>query len=200
MQKNGAKITGPTEPPPPSGLGAYATHTITERLHKMLALVEDVRRSEETEPVHKMRVASRRTRAALDIFDTCFACGDYTRLEREVKTITRVLSEARDLDVMQEKLADHLRELPQEQRSGLQGLIDQLHERREHAQKTVVKTLHRLESHDLEAAFKTIAAKNDHPAASRLTIAARNDQNPATSRLTIAATGQEKGQEENGHD
>jgi CHAD domain-containing protein len=181
MQKNGARATEPTELSPPSDLGAYAAHMIAERLHKMLALVDDVRRSEETEPVHKMRVASRRTRAALDIFDTCFAHGDYKRLEREVKTITRVLSEARDLDVMQEKLADHLRELPQEQRTGLQELIDQLHERREHAQKAVNKTLRRLESHDLEAAFKTIAARN------------RPDSTP--SRRAIAAAGQE----ENGH-
>lgn len=182
MQKNGAKITGPTEIPPPSDLSEYAAQMISERLHKMLSLVDGVRRSEEIEPVHKMRVASRRTRAALDIFDSCFAGGDYARLERDVKKITRVLSEARDLDVMQEKLADHLRELPQEQRSGLQTLIDQMHERRRRAQKTVDKTLRHLESHDLEAAFKTIAAKHD--------------SGRAKSHRAIAATGQG----ETGHD
>jgi CHAD domain-containing protein len=161
MQKNGAATAGKTEPPPSADLREYAAQTIQERLQKMLSLVDDVRRSEEIEPVHKMRVASRRTRAALDIFDVAFSGGDYARLEREVKKITGVLSEARDLDVMQAKLADHLLELPQEQRAGLQSLIDQLREQRERAQKTVDRALRRVESYDLEACFKSVMAKNN---------------------------------------
>jgi|SRR5579871_3666519 len=146
---------------PPSDLCKYAKQMIEERLHKMLGQVDDVRRSEETEPVHKMRVASRRARAALDIFDVCFADSDYARDERQVKKVTHVLSEARDVDVMREKLADHLRELPQEQRSGLQSYIDQLQRRREQAQKTVDKALRRLESYDLEAHIKALSTKGD---------------------------------------
>ena len=46
-----------------------------------------------------MRVASRRLRAALPLFRTCFPAKQYTRWMHEIAIITRALGEARDTDV-----------------------------------------------------------------------------------------------------
>ncbi|MCW3099975.1 MAG: hypothetical protein JWL77_5593 [Chthonomonadaceae bacterium] len=144
---------------PPSDLCDYAAWAITSDLDKMLSHIREVQQNEDTEPVHDMRVASRRTRAALELFELCFSEPDYARLERRVKKVTDVLSAARDLDVMQESLTKQMRSLPADQREGLQGFIDQLHARREEQQKPVEKTLRMLEKQDLKARFKTIAVR-----------------------------------------
>lgn len=144
---------------PPSDLCDYAAWTITSNLDKMFSLIRDVQQNEDIEPIHDMRVASRRTRAALELFGLCFPERDYARLERRVKKVTDVLSAARDLDVMQESLAEQMRSLPVDQREGLQGFIDQLHARREEQQQPVEKTLRGMEKQDLKARFNTIAVR-----------------------------------------
>lgn len=55
-----------------------------------------------TEAVHQGRVALRRLRAALQLFRPLAQDGDYRRLDDELKWISHVFGEARDLDVFQE--------------------------------------------------------------------------------------------------
>ena len=52
-----------------------------------------------TDIIHRMRVASRRLRAALPLFAGCFPKKEYKHWENEIKQITRSLGRARDLDV-----------------------------------------------------------------------------------------------------
>jgi len=125
----------------------------------MLSRIREVQQNRDIEPIHKMRVDSRQTRAALELFELCFSQSDYARLERRVKKVTDVLSVARDLDVMQESLTERLHALPAEQREGLQGFIEQLRVRREKQQRAVEGTLKVLEQHDLKRRFKKIAAR-----------------------------------------
>ena len=61
--------------------------------------LDGVRAAEDIEYIHRMRVASRRLRAALPLFGTCFARKHYEKWTDEIKTITRALGEARDCDV-----------------------------------------------------------------------------------------------------
>ena len=61
--------------------------------------VAGVRAADDIEPVHRMRVASRRLRAALPLFSACFPEKDYRHWMREIKKITRALGNARDTDV-----------------------------------------------------------------------------------------------------
>jgi CHAD domain-containing protein len=58
-----------------------------------------VRAAEDIEYIHRMRVASRRLRAALPLFSSCFPAKNYARWIGEIKEITRALGEARDTDV-----------------------------------------------------------------------------------------------------
>ncbi|NMB79532.1 MAG: CHAD domain-containing protein [Methanomicrobiales archaeon] len=60
---------------------------------------DGVRRAEDIEYIHRMRVASRRLRAALPLFENCFSQKQYGRWMAEIAGITRALGEARDTDV-----------------------------------------------------------------------------------------------------
>jgi CHAD domain-containing protein len=148
----------PPPPAPPSDLVAYATQVIATRLERMLSYREGVQRAEEIEPVHQMRVWSRRTRAALEVFRACFPGKEYIQLEREVKAVTDSLSEARDLDVMMETLHKRAERLPPEQRQGIESFIERLGKQRAKSQKPVLKALQHLEHGNLAQRFEALAA------------------------------------------
>ncbi|MGB7994323.1 CHAD domain-containing protein [Methanoregula sp.] len=71
--------------------------------------IAGVRKAEDIEPVHRMRVASRRLRAALPLFSSCFPDKDFRRWMRQIKMITRALGAARDNDVQVAFLKKYLK-------------------------------------------------------------------------------------------
>jgi putative phosphoesterase len=75
--------------------------------------VAGVRAGADIEAVHRMRVASRRLRAALALYVGCAGRREYRRWRREVRSITRALGEARDADVQIEFLASYAAALPE---------------------------------------------------------------------------------------
>ncbi|NVO66947.1 CHAD domain-containing protein [Methanofollis tationis] len=85
-------------------LGKYAEHLAAE--------AEGVRTAADIEHIHRMRVASRRLRAALPIFAECFGKATYRRWRREIREVTRALGAARDADVQIEFLRSYLESLP----------------------------------------------------------------------------------------
>ena len=151
---------GSREPVP--SLTEYAERVTAERLEKLTSLAEDVRKNEETEPVHQMRVWSRRTRAALEIFEGCFPGKAFREIEREVKSITAALGEARDLDVMIENLGKRAEALPPTQRAGLESFVERLREKRAQGQTDVADAVTRFEAKDPRARFAAVAAKRTH--------------------------------------
>ena len=143
--------------PEPSNLRAYAVQAIQPRLERMLSHLDGAKEGEKTEPIKQMRVWSRRTRAALEVFSDCFPSKEFRGLEREIKIVTGALGEARDLDVMIDTLTKRQTGLPPQQRGGLSSFITQLQERRDAAQKAVRETIARLEHQDLAVQFHAIA-------------------------------------------
>lgn len=61
--------------------------------------IAGVREADDIEHVHRMRVASRRLRAALPLFASCFPEKDFRSWMHGIKRITRALGDARDTDV-----------------------------------------------------------------------------------------------------
>jgi CHAD domain-containing protein len=61
--------------------------------------IDGVKTAQDIEHIHRMRVASRRLRAALPLFATCFPEKNYQPWMQEIQRITRALGEARDTDV-----------------------------------------------------------------------------------------------------
>jgi len=77
----------------------YGAKIISRHGAAMAAEMEGVRKADDIEYIHRMRVASRRMRSALSIFRNCFSNKDYKEIYRDVRQVTRALGEARDLDV-----------------------------------------------------------------------------------------------------
>jgi CHAD domain-containing protein len=61
--------------------------------------IDGVKTAQDIEHIHRMRVASRRLRAALPLFASCFPEKKYPEWREEIRTVTRALGEARDTDV-----------------------------------------------------------------------------------------------------
>lgn len=148
----------------PPRLCEYAAEVTAERLDKMLDHVDGVRQAEDPEAVHQMRVWSRRSRAALEIFDVCFQGRAFTELEKEVKAATDALSEARDLDVMIINLEARALKLRPSRRGGIASFVESLRQQREARQESVAGAITNLESHDLARRFRALATRASKPA------------------------------------
>ena len=76
-----------------------ASVTVATRSHELFVCADRVLDTEDIERVHDMRVASRRLRAALEVFAPCFDGDEHKDLLREVKRLADALGERRDPDV-----------------------------------------------------------------------------------------------------
>ena len=93
-------MTGTPEPiSPDTGLCWFGIRSLPPLLEAFEKEIEGVKASEDIEYIHRMRVASRRLRAALPLFRHCFPQKQYTRWMHEIATITLALGVARDTDV-----------------------------------------------------------------------------------------------------
>jgi CHAD domain-containing protein len=78
------------------------------------------------ERVHDMRVATRRLRAALEIFEPCFPEGLHEEALREVKEVADALGGRRDADVTMAALERFTDELVASDRPGVASLMAEL--------------------------------------------------------------------------
>jgi putative phosphoesterase len=95
-------------------------------------------REMDSEGVHQMRVASRRLRAALPIFSSCFKESQQGRWRDGVKGLTKALGEARDTDVQVEFLRSFLERASDAERPGAQALLDLRERSRRDLQEQVI--------------------------------------------------------------
>lgn len=122
--------------------------SIRERIEAVIAEIDGVRHRahEDIEYIHRMRVASRRLRAALDLFESTLKMPDFKKWSKPIRGITRELGMARDADVQIEFVEGFLKETPDDTYSqGLERLILRLKQHREAQQPHVVKALDKLE-------------------------------------------------------
>jgi CHAD domain-containing protein len=81
---------------------------------------------EDIERLHDMRVATRRLRAALEVFAPCFPAKRHRKALKRVKALADALGERRDRDVAIEFLAGFADEAPAEDRAAVAALIERL--------------------------------------------------------------------------
>ena len=119
-------------------LGAEA---VGSRLKKMRREIELVRAGREQEAIHDLRVASRRLRTALAMFEPCL--GRPSRgWGRQVRAVTRALGRARDLEVQIEFLTGFVRRTGKRPvKLGLRRLLTELKGERREAQGEVTAAL-----------------------------------------------------------
>jgi CHAD domain-containing protein len=100
-----------------------AGRVVLTRWTEMMSYREGTLLGEDIEELHAMRVSSRRLRAAMDAFEAAFPSKSFRPYLRQVKEITDVLGDARDLDVAVERLTALLPTMREDERPGVEGLI-----------------------------------------------------------------------------
>ncbi len=104
--------------------------------------------TEDIERVHDMRVATRRLRAALEVFEPCFPRKPFRAAHREVKELADVLGARRDRDVAIASLRSFAGTIAAPDRPGVESLIAKLSDEQREANETLAEhvTGGRLES------------------------------------------------------
>ncbi len=110
---------------------------ILTRTQKMLSWRDEVLKHEDSEAVHKMRVATRRLRAALDAYESLCEPKQFKKVYRRTKKMADVLGNARDTDVMIEGLQVRREQVTPDEQAGIDWLIDRLSAYRRHQQKVL---------------------------------------------------------------
>lgn len=129
------------------GFCLFGADSLLTLLKAMEGQIEGVREREDIEYIHKMRVASRRIRAALPLFKDCFPKKDYKRWLSEIRNVTRFLGQARDADVQIIFVENYLKGLGVERPSaGFIRLSAMLKGRRKDIQEDVIGGLEDLDN------------------------------------------------------
>ena len=111
------------------------------------------------EGVHDMRVATRRLRAAMEIFAPCFPKKRHRKALREVKELADLLGARRDPDVMIERLRAIEAELTLEDRLGIESLCEELRAGQQEANERLSDALGKVRDERLPERLWLLAAE-----------------------------------------
>jgi CHAD domain-containing protein len=123
-------------------------HILYQQVIAIVVLEHAVRRGDDPESVHDMRVAIRRARAAVHLFGPYFRKRTLRPLVAGLRRLGRALGAVRDLDIALANLARFRKRQPADRRKGLKLLRGHLKAERGHA---YVALLELLDSHDHRA-------------------------------------------------
>ena len=127
---------------PDTRFGDAAALAIEVRAAEVFAHAEGVLDIGDIEHVHDMRVATRRLRAALEVFAACFPSKEHQELLKEVKRLADALGERRDPDVAIEELGAISEELGSVR--GLPSLVRELRAEQRRGNEALAKALERV--------------------------------------------------------
>lgn len=133
-------------PKPDESLCVFGAIALQRYLDALRQEMDGVRIGKDIEYIHRMRVASRRMRSALELFKACLPPKHFPIWEKQFRKVTRALGAARDTDVQMERLADFAKRAagPREQ-PGLRRLVLRLRQRRQALQGDVIASLDRMD-------------------------------------------------------
>jgi CHAD domain-containing protein len=109
--------------------------------NQMLLHEEGTRLGQDIEELHDMRVATRRMRAAFEVFADAYKKKTLKKLLKDLRLTGRTLGRVRDLDVFIEKAQHYAERLPEEKRLDLEPLLSSWGEERESAREEMVEYL-----------------------------------------------------------
>lgn len=126
----------PEDPLAESGRKVLRYHFAQMLLHE-----EGTRLGEDIEELHDMRVATRRMRAAMEVFKDAYEAKAVKPHLKGLRATGRALGKVRDLDVFLEKANAYLSEQPSDYRKGLSPLLSAWEGQREGARKEMLAYL-----------------------------------------------------------
>jgi CHAD domain-containing protein len=129
---------GPTDVDPSMSSGDLAFASLRVQFAGMLAHEPGARLGEDPEEVHDMRVATRRMRAGIALFDTALPARARW-LRKELKWLADSLGAVRDLDVQIEQLDEWTAAFEGADRGALEPLVRILDTRRRQARRKLIR-------------------------------------------------------------
>ncbi|HEX6688856.1 MAG TPA: CHAD domain-containing protein [Solirubrobacterales bacterium] len=112
---------------------ASAERVVAVRAAEVFEHSDGVLDMDDIEALHDMRVATRRLRAALEVFAPAFPAKRHRKALKRVKALADALGERRDRDVAIEFLAGFADEAQQADRAAIEALIERLREEQRRA-------------------------------------------------------------------
>jgi CHAD domain-containing protein len=112
---------------------ASAKRVVAVRAAEVFEHSDGVLDMDEIEALHDMRVATRRLRAALEVFAPAFPAKRHRKALKRVKKLADALGERRDRDVAIEFLSEFAGEAPEADRAATETLIERLREEQRQA-------------------------------------------------------------------
>lgn len=116
-----------------------AKKTVKVRAAEVFAHSEGVLDLGEVERVHDMRVATRRLRAALEVFEPCFPRKRHRKALKKVKAVADALGERRDADVEIALFEGIVDEAVEADQAPLRKLIEELWVRQAEANEALAR-------------------------------------------------------------
>jgi CHAD domain-containing protein len=145
--------------------GTVAAQVVSVRADELLEHSEGVLDTSEIERLHDMRVASRRLRAAMEVFEPCFPRKRFRAALKEVKAIADALGERRDRDVSIIALETFAAALEAPDRRGVAATVDQLRKEQSLANERLAPFVDRRRLTDLRDGIEELVALADRRAA-----------------------------------
>lgn len=134
-----------------------ARRTVEVRSQEVFEHAEGVLDTSDIERVHAMRVATRRLRAALEIFAPCFPKKEHKLVLNEVKKLADALGERRDPDVQIANLELLRDALGQGERTGVNGLVAEIRGRQREGNELLEAELDRIRELKLDERLQALA-------------------------------------------
>jgi CHAD domain-containing protein len=143
---------------PRDSYGTVAAKAVAVRTEEVFARHEqEVLAVEDIEAVHDMRVATRRLRAALEVFEPCFPRHAYRRALRDVKKLADALGRRRDRDVQIAWLERYGDARRGEERAAVFVFVEHLRAEQASANQELADTLEETKRTDLRGRLQKLA-------------------------------------------
>jgi CHAD domain-containing protein len=133
-----------------------AARIVRLRAKELFAHEKGVLDTSDIERVHDMRVASRRLRAVLEIFEPCFPHGDFKTVLRDVKALADALGARRDPDVHIDAMLALEAELQVANRPGIEALVARQRQRQARGNDTLEAALDHMRESELAARLESL--------------------------------------------
>lgn len=144
---------------------SVAAKTIAVRTEELFARTHEVLALDDIEALHDMRVATRRLRAALEVFAPCFPRHSFQHALSEVKRLADVLGERRDRDVQIDWLERYAAARQGAERAAIRGFVQELRAEQETANESLAVLLEDVRAEDLEGRLHRLAERAGEPGA-----------------------------------
>jgi CHAD domain-containing protein len=120
----------------------YVSQEIMSALHELDAQIAGIKASKNPEYLHQLRVATRRLRTALTIFEDCFSKKNVKVWGQHIRNLARGTSQVRDLDVHVAFLEEYSKRLHSLTAAGkIKILIKDIRGRRAKMQRDLLKSI-----------------------------------------------------------